>query len=907
MTKQDLAVHICYETRLFTMFWVLFLFVLPVHSQRVTVIYDEFDAVVGPLIRTLNISLTYYKDVYNLRTDMELTAIHMEPNTSLAEQISESDFLISMTVNAESSKEVLVAAQNSNIPTIQMQLSAWNASYKDEPQTTITDNYVILVPSYLVFDNMLLEFIAAMNISSTITVLYSEHYVRGIQYDWEVPFENMDVDVKLVKAEYSDDLITAQLKKLEQETKYLLFVTDTLTIEKYVALGQKQIEEEKFTWMVFTKDTMPFKCFQNCSEVKLYWGRVIKTTATEELANFTEFLMSEELDKQFPFSQQTYNHLQTSFCLDVMYTVMRYMLGGNNSEQLEINSGEDQVQINATVAALLRDESMDYDFGPFTHHFSHWFYQVTNGIVIKIDRVKRFPKAKFNKLIANWTFVEGLRPKFGGLGVDVRNITHYRVVTILQEPFVQTGGPDETFGLTGYCIDLLAKIQEHLNFSYEIYEVSDRKFGVLESTGNWNGLIGDLISGQADMAIGPISVIAERETQIDFTVPFYDLVGTTILMKRDEVEYSLFKFLMVLEWPVWLCILGAYLFTSILLWIFDKFSPYSYTNNREKYKDDSEKREFNLKECLWFCMTSLTPQGGGEAPKNISGRLVAATWWLFGFIIIASYTANLAAFLTVARLEQSIQSLDDLAKQYKVEYAPLKGGGTETYFKRMAEIEEQFYDIWKKMSLNESMSEMDRAKLAVWDYPVSDKYTNMWRFMVESRLPETAEEAIQRVLTSESGFAFIGDAMEIKYATLTNCKLQQVGQEFSRKPYAVAVQEGSSLGPEINKIILKLLNERQLEALKEQWWHKNAKKQECSNVEDESTGISIQNIGGVFILILGGIMISLVILVIEFFYYKRLEEKNVRKDLAMQQLGHNGPFAFHETYASNPGPEPNSH
>jgi hypothetical protein len=84
-------------------------------------------------------------------------------------------------------------------------------------------------------------------------------------------------------------------------------------------------------------------------------------------------------------------------------------------------------------------------------------------------------------------------------------------------------------------------------------------------------------------------------------------------------------------------------------------SPYSYTNNKEKYRDDPEKREFTFKECLWFCMTSLTPQGGGEAPKNISGRLVAATWWLFGFIIIASYTANLAAFLTVSRLETNIK------------------------------------------------------------------------------------------------------------------------------------------------------------------------------------------------------------------------------------------------------------
>jgi ionotropic glutamate receptor len=33
------------------------------------------------------------------------------------------------------------------------------------------------------------------------------------------------------------------------------------------------------------------------------------------------------------------------------------------------------------------------------------------------------------------------------------------------------------------------------------------------------------------------------------------------------------------------------------------------------------------------------------------------------------------------------------------------------------------------MSLNDSMDTKERAKLAVWDYPVSDKYTNIWRFM----------------------------------------------------------------------------------------------------------------------------------------------------------------------------------
>lgn len=44
------------------------------------------------------------------------------------------------------------------------------------------------------------------------------------------------------------------------------------------------------------------------------------------------------------------------------------------------------------------------------------------------------------------------------------------------------------------------------------------------------------------------------------------------------------------------------------MYIFDRWSPYSYQNNREKYADDDEKREFTMRECLWFCMTSLTPQ-----------------------------------------------------------------------------------------------------------------------------------------------------------------------------------------------------------------------------------------------------------------------------------------------------------
>ncbi|CAK1555436.1 unnamed protein product [Leptosia nina] len=446
----------------------------------------------------------------------------------------------------------------------------------------------------------------------------------------------------------------------------------------------------------------------------------------------------------------------------------------------------------------------------------------------------------------------------------------YRIVTVEQHPFIIIDDQAPK-GFKGYCIDLIEEIRQIVKFDYEISLVPDGSYGKMDENGNWNGIIKELIEKRADIGLSSLSVMAERENVVDFTVPYYDLVGITILMKLPRTPTSLFKFLTVLENDVWFSILAAYFFTSFLMWVFDKWSPYSYQNNREKYKDDDEKREFTLKECLWFCMTSLTPQGGGEAPKNLSGRLLAATWWLFGFIIIASYTANLAAFLTVSRLDTPIESLDDLSKQYKIQYAPLNDSSSMTYFERMANIEVKFYEIWKEMSLNDSLSDVERAKLAVWDYPVSDKYTKMWQAMKEAGLPNTVEEAVARVRASKSsseGFAWLGDATDVRYQVLTSCDLQMVGDEFSRKPYAIAVQQGSPLKDQFNNAILQLLNKRKLEKLKETWWNNNPNAVKCEKQDDQSDGISIQNIGGVFIVIFMGIGLACITLGVEYWWYK---------------------------------------
>lgn len=68
--------------------------------------------------------------------------------------------------------------------------------------------------------------------------------------------------------------------------------------------------------------------------------------------------------------------------------------------------------------------------------------------------------------------------------------------------------------------------------------------------------------------------------------------------------------------------------------------------------------------------------------------------------------------------------------------------------------------------------------------------------------------------------------------------------------------------------ILQLLNRRDLERLKEKWWNGNPERKDCEKVEDQSDGISIENIGGVFIVIFVGIGLACITLAFEYWWYK---------------------------------------
>lgn len=199
--------------------------------------------------------------------------------------------------------------------------------------------------------------------------------------------------------------------------------------------------------------------------------------------------------------------------------------------------------------------------------------------------------------------------------------------------------PSTPTGFAGYCIDLLDMLAATIGFQYNISLVPDGRFGNLNEDGSWNGVVREIIGKRADIGLGAMSVMAERENVIDFTVPYYDLVGIAIMMKIPHVSADYFRFLSVMEADVWMCILLSYVLTSVVLWLTDRLSPFSYQNSQHhrlpNAKPPQNARVFDLKESMWFCLMSLTPQGGGQIPRSMSSQCVVATWWMYGYVCVS--------------------------------------------------------------------------------------------------------------------------------------------------------------------------------------------------------------------------------------------------------------------------------
>lgn len=303
----------------------------------------------------------------------------------------------------------------------------------------------------------------------------------------------------------------------------------------------------------------------------------------------------------------------------------------------------------------------------------------------------------------------------------------------------------------GYSVDLWKRVAEETKLAYEFKTVATVP-EVIEALKNQ----------KADVAIGALSITAERETVVDFSHPYYKS-GLQILVSSDNAKSPFRAFLKLDVFKILALLIVAILINAHILWLFErKKNPESFNANY---------REGILNAIWWSVCILITLGCENISPTRVAGRLVAMVWMLAGVAFYSYVTATLTSTMTKDALQSDIRTVADLQGQD----VGTIGGSSAAQFLESNHINAKGY------------ADIDTAS---------------------------------RALGAGEIKAVVYDAPLLKFylSNNSNSKLQLVGDLFEKQDYGFALTDKSPLRKEINRALLKLAEEGYFEELEKKWF-----------------------------------------------------------------------------------------
>ncbi|KAG8230220.1 hypothetical protein J437_LFUL010848 [Ladona fulva] len=428
----------------------------------------------------------------------------------------------------------------------------------------------------------------------------------------------------------------------------------------------------------------------------------------------------------------------------------------------------------------------------------------------------------------------------------------------------------------GFCIDFLKKLAEKINFTYNLalspdglygsYVFKDHYFGRKKQ---WTGLVGELTARRADMVVAPLTINPERSEFIDFSKPFKNQ-GLTILEKKPSRSSTLMSFLQPFSNSLWMLVMVSVHVVALVLCLFDRFSPFSRfriiapqenttpghfagpsgleTNcPSTNVTTHTEEDALNLSSAIWFAWGVLLNSGIGDGtPRSFSARVLGIVWAAFAMMIVASYTANLAAFLVLERPYAKPSGINDavlLSSFGNNFFATVNGSAVDMYLQRQVEL------------------------------------SNLYRSMKGNNY-HTADDAIEDV-KNEKLEAFIWDNSRLEFEAAMDCELVTTGELFGRSGYGLGLRKDSPWTDAVNLAILDFREDGFFEKMDDKWFPQQDIQCDGINpIEKRPHTLGLKNMAGVFMLVLAGIFGGVALIVIEVFYKRHHAKRQNRKELA---------------------------
>jgi polar amino acid transport system substrate-binding protein len=268
-----------------------------------------------------------------------------------------------------------------------------------------------------------------------------------------------------------------------------------------------------------------------------------------------------------------------------------------------------------------------------------------------------------------------------------------RVVVAGSPPFVIQKGTN----YDGFSIKVWKEIARRSDLQYEFTPVA----GVAVA-------LEKLAKNEADVAVGPITITAERAETVSFSQPYFK--SSLGLLSRAN-EHSVWKRLRPFFSRAFvvgsLFLTGLLMLVGGLVWIFERRA------NSEQFP----KSVVGLGHGMWFAITTMTTVGYGDlAPKSTAGRLVTAVWMLVATLSFSTLTAGIATALALSSIEHA--TVNDPEVLYARRAAVVKGTTGATAARHFgAEVL-----INDDLPAAIQMLKLKQADVVVFDYPALQYY-----------------------------------------------------------------------------------------------------------------------------------------------------------------------------------------
>ena len=170
-------------------------------------------------------------------------------------------------------------------------------------------------------------------------------------------------------------------------------------------------------------------------------------------------------------------------------------------------------------------------------------------------------------------------------------------------------------------------------------------------------MIGRISAGEADIALGAMTITADRSRIVDFASMYYDDKVTVFSNAEPSIRDAEFTSLLKNFTPL------AWLGLGLMYWVFAMALWASRVLTGESLHPEEDSEQFTVWNGLALGLVTLIQKTYDIQPLSLATRILYLVICLTSFLVYATYSAVLTSFMTVDPLSYPIQRFSDFLEQ----------------------------------------------------------------------------------------------------------------------------------------------------------------------------------------------------------------------------------------------------